>query len=104
MKITGADSNLNQAKVDELRNKERQAPAKSGNSQKSVAKGTSTETVAVSGMAKEIGKVRASVKEVPDVRKEKVEAIKAKIEAGEYHVSADQIAGKIIKDIIKQGK
>ncbi len=104
MKIFGADNAYNQAKIDELRSRERSAPVKSGKSGDGASQVRSSETVAVSGMAREIGKIKSAVHDTPDVRKEKIQAIKESIAKGEYHVSGDKIAGKIIEDIIKQGK
>lgn len=104
MKVFGADNSFNQSKIDELRNREKSAPAKSDGSAAASTKGKSGETVSVSGLAREIGKVKATVRDVPDVRREKVEALREKIDKGEYFVSGDEIAGKIIEDIIKQNK
>ncbi len=104
MKVFGADNSLNPTKVDELRNREKSAPAKSGESERASSESKSSETVAVSGLAREIGKVKSAAREAPDIRREKVEALKARIEKGEYHVSGEKIAGKIIEDIIKQNR
>ena len=39
-----------------------------------------------------------AVKAAPDVRMEKVEALKRKVDSGEYFVSSDEIAEKIINN------
>ena len=104
MKVFGTGNDFNQAKVDEARNKERAAPVKSDNAGKSSKSAQASETVAVSGLAREIGKIKNTAREAPEIRREKVEAIKAKIDKGEYHVSGTKIAGKIIEDIIKQDR
>lgn len=105
MKVTGPEGGFNQSKIDELRNRERSAPAKSaGRSEAAPSERGSAETVAVSSLAREIGKVKTFVKNTPDIRREKVEALKEKIEKGEYDVSGEKIAGKIIEDIIKQNR
>lgn len=104
MKIFGADPNFNQNKVEEARRRGKSAQAKEAKSGGSSESAKSSATVAVSGAAKEAGKVSARLRTSPDVRKEKVEEIRERIEKGDYHVSADKIAGKIIEDIIKQEK
>ena len=105
MKVTGPEGSFNQSKIDELRNREKSAPAKSAGRAEAVSsERRSSETVAVSNLAREIGKVKTSVKNTPDIRREKVEELKAKIENGDYKVSGDKIAGKIIEDIIKQNR
>jgi len=105
LKITGHDGNFNQSKIDEARIREKSAPAKSSGKPEAVpSESRSSETVAVSTLAREIGKVKASVRNVPDIRREKIEALKEKIAKGEYEVSGEKIAGKIIEDIIKQNR
>lgn len=104
MKVFGPDKSFNQAKVDETRNKEKSAPASKDAARSAPRTGGGSETVAVSPAAKEIGRVKSAVKDAPDIRREKVEAIREKIEKGEYHVSSEKIAGKIIEDIIKNAK
>ncbi len=104
MKILGGDANFNQSRVDEIRKRGEAANAKSSRQDGSSSEPKSSETVAVSGAAREIGKVSARVRVSPDIRKEKVDEIKDKIDKGEYYVDGDKIAGKIIEDIIKQAK
>lgn len=102
MKIFGPDPNVNQnKKIEDLRRSGKQAPEKAAKSGGS--RGGVSETVALSGQARDVAKAGERVRVSPDVRKEKVEAVREKIERGEYHVSGDQIAGKIIEDIIKGG-
>ncbi|MBI5816032.1 MAG: flagellar biosynthesis anti-sigma factor FlgM [Nitrospinae bacterium] len=108
MKVFGADPNYNQARVDDLKKRDQAAAVKAARSDAPAAeagKSSSTATnVAVSGFAKEVAKANTAVKNTPDVRKEKVDAIKEKISKGEYHVDSEKIAGKIVADMVKQGK
>lgn len=103
MKVFGSDPNFKQSKVDEVRKRDQAASvrgAKNETAQASDTKGA--ETVAVSSFAKDVSKAGTVVRNTPDIRKEKVAAIKEQIDRGEYHVSGDKIAGKIMEDIVKQ--
>jgi|GEM_PF-3531909 len=44
----------------------------------------------------QVDKLKQAAKELPDVRADKVAEIKAKIQSGNYHVSAEDIADKMI--------
>jgi negative regulator of flagellin synthesis FlgM len=106
MKIFGSDPNFKQAKVNDVKKQDQAAaPVRSAKAetapQADTAKGA--ETVAVSSFARDVAKAGTVVRNTPDIRKEKVSAIKEKIDKGEYHVSGDKIAGKIMDDIVKQG-
>lgn len=105
MKVFGADPNFKQAKVDEVKKRDQAASmrgAKNETAQPADTKGA--ETVAVSSFARDVGKAGTVVRNTPDIRKEKVSALKEKIDKGEYHVSGEKIAGKIMEDIVRQGK
>ncbi len=43
-------------------------------------------------------KIFAVLKKTPDVREDRVAALKKLIEAGKYHVSSDDLAEKMIKE------
>lgn len=58
----------------------------------------SSDKIDVSNRAANVGKMVEKLNEMPDVRQEKVEALRQKIEAGEYKPSADAIADAILKD------
>jgi negative regulator of flagellin synthesis FlgM len=51
-----------------------------------------------SGRATEAGKLLDSLKELPDVREEKVNALREQIAAGEYNPTSEDIADAILKD------
>ena len=54
------------------------------------------DSVVFSTFAKEMQFAGKAVKEAPEVRVDKVEQLKAQIEAGKYNISANQIAEKIL--------
>ena len=105
MKVFGSDPNFKQARVDDVKKRDQVASVRNAKAetatQTETAKGA--ETVAVSSFARDVAKAGTVVRNTPDIRKEKVSAIKEKIDKGEYHVSGDKIAGKIMEDIVKQG-
>jgi flagellar biosynthesis anti-sigma factor FlgM len=45
----------------------------------------------------EVQRVKALVEALPDVREDLVQALKARVEAGTYHVSSDEIADLMIR-------
>ncbi len=54
------------------------------------------DSVIFSNFAREMQLASKAVREAPEVRAEKVEQLKAQLEAGKYNVSASQIADKIL--------
>lgn len=64
------------------------------------AAASKNDVVSISSQAKDYQVLIKALKDVPDIRKDKVEEIKAKIEAGTYDVNGRDIADKIIKSII----
>lgn len=57
-----------------------------------------TDTVVISDAAKRVQEVRSQLDAVPDVDEEKVAQLRKEIEEGTYQRSADEIAGKIIRE------
>ncbi len=53
--------------------------------------------VDISDRAQEIRRVTNLIKQLPDVREDRVQALKAQIENGTYHVSSEDIADLIIR-------
>lgn len=53
--------------------------------------------VTLSPEGRELQALQRRLAETPDVRREKVEALRAAIEKGEYHVSAEKIAERMIE-------
>ena len=52
--------------------------------------------VSFSSVAKDLAVAKKSVDATPDVRMEKVNDIKAQIQAGQYNISASQVADKLL--------
>lgn len=62
-----------------------------------------SEKMLVSDMGREVAKIQGQLKKTPDVRADKVKAIKSQVDSGSYYVSSDKIASKIVEDIVKHG-
>lgn len=58
---------------------------------------TSSDNVHLSAKARELQESRKALDAVPEVRKEKVEELKGRIESGSYNVKGEEIADAIIK-------
>ena len=56
--------------------------------------------VSLSGAAKELYKLKEMVNSMPDVRADKVEALKNSIASGSYTVKGNDVAGKLITSSI----
>jgi negative regulator of flagellin synthesis FlgM len=54
------------------------------------------EKVNLSTTAKDVQKLSNAVSKLPDVREEKVQALKDQIEKGGYKVDAEKVAGKMV--------
>lgn len=65
----------------------------SGKSQKSKAK----DEVHISELGKDFQIAKMALSEIPDVRAEKVEEIKSRMEAGTYEVSDSEFADKLME-------
>lgn len=53
----------------------------------------------LSNEAKDFQIAMEAIKKVPDIRKDKVDAIKSQINSGTYHVDSGKIVEKIFQDI-----
>ncbi len=51
-----------------------------------------------SNRAAKVGSLVDQIKNLPDVRQERIDALRGKIAAGEFNPSSDEIAGAILKD------
>ena len=56
--------------------------------------------VDLSAQSKEMNKIRDVLKATPDVRTEKVEALKKQVESGQYVVNSNSVAEKMIKEFL----
>jgi negative regulator of flagellin synthesis FlgM len=55
-----------------------------------------TEKVDLSSRAKDIQQIKQIVDQIPDVRENKVQELKAQIDSGSYKVNSDKIAEKMV--------
>lgn len=58
---------------------------------------TSKDTLAISDFAKDLQIAKQAVTNAPDVRQAKIDDIKSQMEAGNYNISAAQVADKLLK-------
>ncbi|MGV8078709.1 MAG: flagellar biosynthesis anti-sigma factor FlgM [Syntrophales bacterium] len=56
------------------------------------------ERIDLSGRAKDVLQLQKAVTEAPEVREDRVNEVKARIESGTYRVSAEDIASRIVGD------
>ena len=56
--------------------------------------------VDLSSQSKEMNKISEALAVTPDVRAEKVEALKKQVESGQYQVNSDAVAEKMIKEFL----
>lgn len=57
------------------------------------------DVVSISNNAKDFQTVMKALKDVPDIRKDKVEEIREKYESGDYEISGSEIADKVMKSL-----
>jgi negative regulator of flagellin synthesis FlgM len=56
--------------------------------------------VDLSAQSKEMNKIHDVLNATPDVRAEKVEALKKQVEAGQYEVNSNSLADKMLKEFL----
>lgn len=91
--------NLDKKGFDPVR-PERQTEVKGSQStpvRSSHTRSAGNDRVDLSGRAAEVGKLVAQVKELPDVRHEKIANVRAQVAAGHFDPNASEIADAIIK-------
>lgn len=93
-------NNNHNALIESLRQCREKAVTGGKPGRKAEEKAAPHEKVDLSATAKDIQRLKNAVAELPDVRQDKVDELKARIEKGEYSVSADKIAEKIIKEFL----
>lgn len=55
--------------------------------------------ISLSGKAKEISELKTAIDQLPDVRTDKVDAVKHAIDTGTYNIDARKIAQKILEEL-----
>ena len=58
-----------------------------------------SDQVHLSGKAKELEELKQVIHQMPEIRTDKVEALKKAIQEGSYQVDSLKIAGKILEEI-----
>lgn len=58
-----------------------------------------SDLVRISGKAKELEELKQVINQMPEIRTDKVEALKKAIQEGSYQVDSLKIAGKILEEI-----
>jgi negative regulator of flagellin synthesis FlgM len=53
----------------------------------------------ISGTAKDFTNVMKALRQIPDIRQDKVDEIAQKIERGQYSVKSSDVAGKIVESL-----
>lgn len=76
------------------------AKPKSPGETSSVQEAASGDRVKLSQQVRELHAARAAISQMPDIREEKVTAIRAQIEAGTYKVDSEKIAAKMIAEAL----
>jgi negative regulator of flagellin synthesis FlgM len=94
----------NQVQGSEL-SRSRQAEQARGKEQAGKAEATSAKSTIpdsvrtdISGRATETAQAKAAATDAPDVREDKIAALKARIESGTYRIDADRIADRMIDE------
>lgn len=106
MKVGGSDPNI--IKKDRVSgasksDKVDKSSSASESGKETTSSQAASDQISVSDLSREISKIHEEIRNNPDIRPEKVREIREKIEDGTYYVSSDEIAGKIIDDILNQG-
>lgn len=70
-----------------------------GNAKPSPEKTGSTDRIEISPKGKELAEMIAIAKQLPDIRTDKVNAIKESIDAGNYNIDPLKIAEKILSEL-----
>jgi negative regulator of flagellin synthesis FlgM len=59
----------------------------------------SKDKITVSGKAKEINELKSLISDLPDIRTDRVDAIKKAIDSGNYNVDVKEVAAKILEEM-----
>lgn len=89
---------LNKLGYDPARIEKTEADAAKARKDKAAAKAKGGDKVSLSDEARLRTEAFQEAQSAPEVRREKVEAIKAKVAAGEYEIDNQKIAENLVKD------
>jgi negative regulator of flagellin synthesis FlgM len=59
----------------------------------------SKDKISLSGKAKEINELKRLINDLPDMRSDRVDALKKAIDAGNYNIDSRKIAEKILEEL-----
>jgi negative regulator of flagellin synthesis FlgM len=59
----------------------------------------SKDKISLSGEAKEINELKRLMSDLPEMRSDRIDALKKAIEAGNYNIDANKIAEKILEEL-----
>jgi negative regulator of flagellin synthesis FlgM len=59
----------------------------------------SKDKISLSGQAKEINDLKKLISDLPDIRQDRIDALKKAIETGNYNIDANSIAEKILEEL-----
>ena len=94
MEITPKDSVNIDSYVNQVQDKDKV----DATSEQSEKQQTKADTVVLSDMAKTVQDAQTQLESIPDVREEKVAALKEQIENGTYEIDAEKLADKMLRD------
>ena len=97
MKISGEEAFRSYSLAKTNRGLSAVAEAETSNNGVGVSAVVSTDKLNISSQARDIQLVKNSIAQLPDVREDRVAALKAQYESGTYQVSGEDIADLIIR-------
>jgi negative regulator of flagellin synthesis FlgM len=59
----------------------------------------SKDKISLSGKAKEINELKRFINDLPEIRSDRVDALKKAIDSGDYNIDAKKIAEKILEEL-----
>lgn len=99
--ISNITGQYDQAYLNETADKQGITPA-AGTTEPAEAEVPQDDRVSLSDASKEMQTAEDSVASVPDIRQEKVDAIKQAVESGSYEIDPGKIADKMIGSIVNE--
>jgi negative regulator of flagellin synthesis FlgM len=97
MRINGnipIDDNKSSDKVSEIRKKQ-----EIDNKDNANKTDDSKDRISLSGKAKEINELKRLISEMPDIRADRVDALRKAIDSGDYNIDAKKIAQRMLEEL-----
>jgi len=89
----GQEISLNSQKIARTDGKDKTAAPVADNQR------PSGDRVDISGKGKEIAELMSAIQQMPDVRTDRVNALKEAIESGNYHIDTKKLAQKMLEEL-----